>query len=200
MLARTRTRGSSRTGARNALRTLRQGVDRQGESTRRRRRSRPRCTRRRARPEPRRGHADLRHVEADRSREDLAQQEHRLRLLAGRGTNQRLAEVQTRAASRRAQREGARHADRRGVRPSEPPDEAPDLLLTTNPDAAHPDTWIRIFMNTKGAINYLECSDPTADADMDKGLNDDQEPTSTRTTARPATRSRRRVASSPSPT
>lgn len=51
------------------------------------------------------------------------------------------------------------------------PDKAPDLLLWTfNPDAEHPDTWIRIFMNSAGSINYLKCSDPTADADMDKGL------------------------------
>lgn len=51
------------------------------------------------------------------------------------------------------------------------PDTAPDLLLWTfNPDAMHPDTWIRIFMNSQGSINYLKCSDPTADADMDKGL------------------------------
>ena len=51
------------------------------------------------------------------------------------------------------------------------PEKAPDLLLWTfNPDAAHPDTWIRIFMNSKGAINYLVCSDQAADADMDKGL------------------------------
>ncbi len=51
------------------------------------------------------------------------------------------------------------------------PQTGPDLLLWTfNPDAAHPDTWVRIFMNSKGGINYLGCSDPTADADMDKGL------------------------------
>jgi peptide/nickel transport system substrate-binding protein len=51
------------------------------------------------------------------------------------------------------------------------PEKAPDLLLWTfNPDAEHPDTWIRIFMNGAGAINYLKCSDPQADADMDKGL------------------------------
>jgi peptide/nickel transport system substrate-binding protein len=51
------------------------------------------------------------------------------------------------------------------------PEKAPDLLLWTfNPDAAHPDTWVRIFMNSAGAINYLKCSDPAADAAMDKGL------------------------------
>ena len=51
------------------------------------------------------------------------------------------------------------------------PEKAPDLLLWTfNPDAAHPDTWVRIFMNSNGAINYLKCSDKGADAAMDKGL------------------------------
>ncbi len=51
------------------------------------------------------------------------------------------------------------------------PDQAPDLLLATvNPDAAHPDTWIRIFMNTKGSLNWLQCSVPEADAAMDAGL------------------------------
>jgi peptide/nickel transport system substrate-binding protein len=51
------------------------------------------------------------------------------------------------------------------------PDQAPDLLLWTfNPDAAHPDTWVRIFMNKSGSINYLQCSDPSADAAMDTGL------------------------------
>jgi peptide/nickel transport system substrate-binding protein len=52
------------------------------------------------------------------------------------------------------------------------PDKAPDLLLWTfNPDAVHPDTWVRIFMNKDGGINYLQCSDPTADAAMDAGLS-----------------------------
>ena len=50
-------------------------------------------------------------------------------------------------------------------------DSAPDLLLwTMNPDAVHPDTWIRIFMRTGGALNYLNCSVPDADAKMDEGL------------------------------
>jgi peptide/nickel transport system substrate-binding protein len=50
-------------------------------------------------------------------------------------------------------------------------DTAPDLLLwTMNPDAAHPDTWIRIFMSTAGALNYLQCSVPEADTQMDEGL------------------------------
>ena len=52
------------------------------------------------------------------------------------------------------------------------PEQAPDLLIdSTNPDASHPDTWIRIYMNTKGALNYLQCSVPAADAAMDQGLN-----------------------------
>ena len=52
------------------------------------------------------------------------------------------------------------------------PDQAPDLLIdATNPDASHPDTWIRIYMSTKGALNYLQCSVPAADAEMDAGLH-----------------------------
>jgi peptide/nickel transport system substrate-binding protein len=52
------------------------------------------------------------------------------------------------------------------------PDQAPDLLIdATNPDASHPDTWARIYMNTKGALNYLLCSVPAADTQMDKGLH-----------------------------
>jgi len=55
--------------------------------------------------------------------------------------------------------------------PSEPK-QAPDLLIdSTNPDASHPDTWIRIYMSTKGALNYLQCSVPAADAQMDAGLS-----------------------------
>lgn len=51
------------------------------------------------------------------------------------------------------------------------PDTAPDALYATvNPDAAHPDTWARIFMNTKGSLNWLQCSVPEADAAMDVGL------------------------------
>lgn len=49
---------------------------------------------------------------------------------------------------------------------------APDLLLwTMNPDAVQPDTWIRIFMRTGGALNFLNCSVPEADALMDQGLS-----------------------------
>lgn len=52
------------------------------------------------------------------------------------------------------------------------PDQAPDLLLTTvNPDAAHPDTWERIFYSTKGSLNWEQCSVPAADAAMDEGLH-----------------------------
>ncbi len=51
------------------------------------------------------------------------------------------------------------------------PDQAPDLLLATvNPDAAHPDTWARIFYSTKGSLNWLQCSVPAADQAMDEGL------------------------------
>jgi len=52
------------------------------------------------------------------------------------------------------------------------PDQAPDLLIdSTNPDASHPDTWVRIYMNTAGSLNYLQCSVPAADAAMDRGLH-----------------------------
>jgi hypothetical protein len=51
-------------------------------------------------------------------------------------------------------------------------DQAPDLLLSTvNPDASAPDTWIRIFMNTKGSLNWLLCSVPGSDTEMDLGLH-----------------------------
>lgn len=51
------------------------------------------------------------------------------------------------------------------------PDQAPDLLVeTANPDAAHPDTWARIFYSTEGFLNYLIGGDPAADAAMDRGL------------------------------
>jgi peptide/nickel transport system substrate-binding protein len=54
--------------------------------------------------------------------------------------------------------------------------QAPDLLLSTlNPDASAPDTWVRIFMHTAngsdGALNWLLCSVPAADAAMDHGLH-----------------------------
>jgi peptide/nickel transport system substrate-binding protein len=55
------------------------------------------------------------------------------------------------------------------------PSQAPDLLLSTvNPDASHPDTWARIFThtfdNTNGTLNWLLCSVPAADKEMDLGL------------------------------
>jgi peptide/nickel transport system substrate-binding protein len=51
-------------------------------------------------------------------------------------------------------------------------DQAPDLLVSTvNPDAAHPDTWARIFANSQGALNWEQCSVPEADAAMDAGLH-----------------------------
>lgn len=55
------------------------------------------------------------------------------------------------------------------------PSQAPDLLLTTvNPDASHPDTWARIFAHTydgtNGTLNWLLCSVPAADQQMDEGL------------------------------
>jgi peptide/nickel transport system substrate-binding protein len=54
-------------------------------------------------------------------------------------------------------------------------DQAPDLLLSTvNPDASHPDTWARIFTytndGTNGTLNWLKCSVPAADKEMDLGL------------------------------
>ncbi len=59
--------------------------------------------------------------------------------------------------------------------PSQPA-QAPDLLLSTvNPDASHPDTWARIFShtfdNTNGTLNWLLCSVPAADKEMDLGLS-----------------------------
>lgn len=55
--------------------------------------------------------------------------------------------------------------------PNQPVDARPDMLLATlNPDAVHPDTYIRIFMSTAGALNWLQGSVPAADAAMDTGL------------------------------
>jgi peptide/nickel transport system substrate-binding protein len=56
------------------------------------------------------------------------------------------------------------------------PAQAPDLLLSTvNPDASHPDTWARIFSHTfdstNGTLNWLLCSVPGADAEMDTGIH-----------------------------
>jgi peptide/nickel transport system substrate-binding protein len=45
------------------------------------------------------------------------------------------------------------------------------LIWTVNPDDAHPDSWIRIFSNTQGALNEMHGSVPAADALMDAGLH-----------------------------
>ena len=50
------------------------------------------------------------------------------------------------------------------------PDQCPDLLVTLfNPDAAHPDTWSRIYQYTDAPVNLLRCSVPAADALLDQG-------------------------------
>ena len=55
---------------------------------------------------------------------------------------------------------------------STPPAQLPNLLVwTVNPDDAHPDSWIRIFSSTNGALNELHGSVPQADALMDAGLH-----------------------------
>jgi peptide/nickel transport system substrate-binding protein len=47
----------------------------------------------------------------------------------------------------------------------------PNLLVeTANPDAAHDDTYMRIFYSTGGFLNYLKGGTPAADAEMDRGL------------------------------
>jgi peptide/nickel transport system substrate-binding protein len=50
------------------------------------------------------------------------------------------------------------------------PDQRPDLLLASfNPDAAHPDTWSRIYNYTDAPVNLQGCSVPAADALLDQG-------------------------------
>lgn len=50
------------------------------------------------------------------------------------------------------------------------PDQRPDLMLASmNPDAAHPDTWSRIYNYTNGPVNLQGCSVPAADALLDQG-------------------------------
>ena len=50
-------------------------------------------------------------------------------------------------------------------------DQAPTILIqTTVPDAAHPDTWGRIYMSKGGGANYMQCIDPAVDAALDAGL------------------------------
>ena len=57
--------------------------------------------------------------------------------------------------------------------PNQPAKARPDMVLATlNPDAVNPDTYIRIFMSTKGALNWLQGSVPAADAAMDAGLGE----------------------------
>ncbi len=49
---------------------------------------------------------------------------------------------------------------------------SPDLLLwSLNPDAAHPDTWMRIFNGSNAALNFLICNVPEGDAKLDQGLS-----------------------------
>jgi peptide/nickel transport system substrate-binding protein len=50
--------------------------------------------------------------------------------------------------------------------------QAPTILIqTTNPDAAHPDTWARIYMSSTGGANYLQCISPAVDKALDAGLS-----------------------------
>jgi peptide/nickel transport system substrate-binding protein len=52
----------------------------------------------------------------------------------------------------------------------EHPDQRPDLLAVSfNPDAAHPDTWSRIYQYTNAPVNLLGCSVPEADKLLDAG-------------------------------
>ena len=53
---------------------------------------------------------------------------------------------------------------------NEHPEQRPDLLLASfNPDAAHPDTWSRIYQYTNAPVNLQGCSVPAADALLDEG-------------------------------
>lgn len=52
----------------------------------------------------------------------------------------------------------------------ENPDQRPDLMVASfNPDAAHPDTWSRIYQYTNAPVNLLGCSVPAADRLLDEG-------------------------------
>lgn len=52
----------------------------------------------------------------------------------------------------------------------ENPGQRPDLLLVSfNPDAAHPDTWSRIYQYTGAPVNLQGCSVPAADTLLDAG-------------------------------
>jgi peptide/nickel transport system substrate-binding protein len=51
------------------------------------------------------------------------------------------------------------------------PQQQPDLYVgTLNPDASHPDTWIRIYARTDGFLNWVSAGTPEADTLMDQGL------------------------------
>ncbi|MGY1808013.1 ABC transporter substrate-binding protein [Blastococcus sp. SYSU D00669] len=51
------------------------------------------------------------------------------------------------------------------------PAQRPDLFVTVfNPDAAHPDTWSRIYQYANAPVNLLGCTVPEADALLDQGL------------------------------
>jgi peptide/nickel transport system substrate-binding protein len=53
---------------------------------------------------------------------------------------------------------------------NEHPEQRPDLLLASfNPDAAHPDTWSRIYQYTNAPLNLQGCSAPAADKLLDEG-------------------------------
>ena len=53
---------------------------------------------------------------------------------------------------------------------NEHPEQRPDLLLASfNPDAAHPDTWSRIYQYTNAPVNLQGCSVPDADKLLDQG-------------------------------
>jgi peptide/nickel transport system substrate-binding protein len=52
-----------------------------------------------------------------------------------------------------------------------PATEQPTLYVgTLNPDAGHPDTWIRIYSRTDGFLNWVHGGTAKADALMDEGL------------------------------
>jgi peptide/nickel transport system substrate-binding protein len=52
----------------------------------------------------------------------------------------------------------------------EHPDQRPDLFAVSfNPDAAHPDTWSRIYQYTNAPVNIQGCSVPNADKLLDQG-------------------------------
>ncbi|HEX4364741.1 MAG TPA: ABC transporter substrate-binding protein [Solirubrobacteraceae bacterium] len=57
------------------------------------------------------------------------------------------------------------------------PATAPDIvLLTNNPDAAHPDTWASINWGATGGTNLLAAKDPTIDALLAKALKQTDKP------------------------